>query len=185
MSLLNTFALLTALALVARLLTRWSWRPRRLAWIVSLSLVIGICGAWLITTDIHEIRSEFARRDWPTVDGVVVESKIAGDRAFHPQIVYSYTVGDTVYFDTTDLGHPGFGASRSRLQSAEMIVESYHPGLATLVHYDPANPQNSKLRPGPEWFSFVRMSFGGFLYLGAVFLLALILMPAVLRRGVQ
>jgi hypothetical protein len=105
-------------------------------------------------------------REWPVTEGKVVGSQVSGQRAFHPEIRYQYVVDGTSYAAVTDLEVPGFGTKSSRLNVAEKTVVEYPAGRIITVHYDPANPEVSRLRIAPSYTTFLLLTVGGFL-LGA------------------
>jgi hypothetical protein len=112
------------------------------------SLVIAF---WLLAV-IRGARS----RSWPVVEGHI-QSSLTETRSetsdegrvtvYRPRVRYTYTVGRTDYsserIDFSDKDCPT--ASK---QSSDRIVDSYPPGDAIRVHYNPKNPQQSVLKSG-------------------------------------
>ncbi len=137
-----------------------------------LGLVLALCGAALVLISFRSLGISEDRRHWPSVSGEVLQTQVAGHRAFHPEIVYSYSVGGTQFIDTTAMDSPAFGGRNSKYDVAREIVAEYPKGKAVIVYYDPANPSQSTLHPFAPWNLFGRVSFGSILYGGGIFLVA-------------
>ncbi|HBN76404.1 MAG TPA: hypothetical protein DD473_11420, partial [Planctomycetaceae bacterium] len=88
-----------------------------------------------------------ASEQWPTVDGVVISSGLAGgafrgedDRSYTPEITYRYELeGDTYKSDRINFRVGGFNLpSRSAFRE---YIDKYPEGERISVYYDPKNPE--------------------------------------------
>ena len=131
---------------------------------------IAFCvGSILTVVESQRLTGLMTATKWPSVSGDVLSAKIEGERAFYPMITYRFSLGDSTYTDSTDLGVPGFGNKFVRLDVAQKTVAEFPEGRSVTVHYDPANPHRSTLQPTPPWNVFVQLAFGMTLsILGAV-----------------
>ena len=114
----------------------------------------------MIYSNEEAIESGMAERSWPSTEGVVIRSEIAGIRAYHPEITFRYNVAGKVCSLTTDLGTPGFGNRNSRLDTARRITANFPVGRRVTVHYDPDSPSHAFIRIGPSWQVFIKLSVG-------------------------
>jgi hypothetical protein len=91
---------------------------------------------------------------WPSVEGVIEESRLASEEDDTlPKIVFSYTVAEHRYRCDTKL--PGDAALSPDL--AESRVNKYPAGRQVRVHYNPLQPDQATLEPGPardDWLIF-------------------------------
>ncbi len=137
--------------------------------IASLFLIVAVV---FIFEPLSEIRESLQRRSWPLVQAEVIGSKVAGKRAFHPEITYRYSAARREFIKTTDLNTPGFGARNSRRDTATRIVAQYPPGTRVTVYYNPEHPDESYIRTGASFaaylqvFTLLIMIFGAGLTLG-------------------
>ncbi len=151
------------------------WRRRGYhipAFIRVVGLVLSALGVWLVLHQTAQLREWSVVRVWPSVDGVVVASRVAGERAFHPEIVYEYSVAGSTYRDSTSFDTPSFGGRSSKRNVAEAIVANFPVGSPVRVHYDPALPSRSLLRITPDWSHFGKIGLGGVLLGVGLFLIA-------------
>ena len=92
--------------------------------------------------------------DWPSVDGVIEQSLLASqENDILPKIVFSYKIADRRY--QRDLALPG-GAGVTP-DFAESYVKKYPRGAKVRVHYNPQQPDQATLEPGPardDWLIF-------------------------------
>lgn len=143
------------------------WRGRSFR-IVPLALAAGvlfwIIGLLLVYLQIRDLNSFAAIQSWPVTEGTVTESRVIGDRALRPNIVYSYTVDAVSFRDSTYLDEPPFGGRNVKQQEAEAIVADYPVGTKVQVHYNPLQPSVSVLRTSPDWAIFGKMGLGSFLF---------------------
>lgn len=92
-------------------------------------------------------------RSWPVAPGQVSASRVARSQGAHgsvfsPHVAYTYEVGGVVYEGDTLTLIP----YASNTSYAWDVVHDYPAGARIEVHYDPAFPDRSVLRPGPQWF---------------------------------
>lgn len=120
------------------------------------------------TSHLTELR---ARRDWPTAPGIVIESRIVGEKAIVPYVVYSYDVNSIPNLGTSDLGTPAFGNKSKRLDEAETLLAKYPVGMPVEVHYNPADPKTSYIVSAVPWNAYAQSGIWMFLILTAAGLL--------------
>jgi hypothetical protein len=167
-------ALIVLTALVAGLVA--GRRPKRFrAAIGFVGLALFVIAILLGCRETVRLEWYLSTARWPAVSGKVISAEVVGKRAFAPRVVYSYQAGDSVYTGVTDLGVPGFGNKYVRLEVAEQTIADYKPDAVVTVHYDPNNPQVSRLRANVPWNVYVRLSTGVFGSLLGVAMLAVFL----------
>ncbi|PWB76240.1 hypothetical protein C3F09_00760 [candidate division GN15 bacterium] len=163
-------ALLTAVVLtllgavgifIGVLWRRWGYTFAPLFRVVGV--VLAALGVWLVLDQANELTTWGAITRWPSVDGVILTSRVAGDRAIHPEIVYQYTVADTTYRDSTGFDTPSFGGKSVKEDESEAIVAMFPSGAKVRVHYDPQAPARSRLRVSPDWSIYGKIGLGGVL----------------------
>jgi hypothetical protein len=128
--------------------------------LMALFIVPAILGFFLIHHQANEISNGFSRQKWPTTTAKVIQSKVSGNRAFHPEISCIYRVKGKEYTFKTDLGTPGFGGKRSRRGTAEKIKNTYPVGSNVSVFYNPINPGEAVIRTGPYWTNYIQFALG-------------------------
>lgn len=107
-----------------------------------------------------------ASKSWPSVDGVVIESRVetkkSNDRKDGPTykavVVYKYEVGGEEF--SSDRIWFGGEVSTSKRTQMRDIVKGYPEGQPTEVHYDPENPAEAVLQPGVFFTSYFMIIFG-------------------------
>ncbi len=169
------FAIFVIISVMVIIIGGRVWRnrplPEKRGMVYAVIAILMIAGLCVMIIGAARLRIDLAIRSWPTVSGEVVSSDVTGARAIHPDIAYRYEVDGRSYEGISDIGMPGFGNRRSRLETAEIIVHDYPPGTIVTVHYDPDNPADSTLSHGLEYGPMLQLAFGFLLYLGGVFLL--------------
>ncbi len=137
-----------------------------------LFLIISATGLWLFV-DYWNVVTDFQKlKSWPTTEAKIISSVVMGKRAFHPEIVYEFTVGEKTIRDTTDMEVPGFGTKANRLLVAEYNVEKFSTGKTMIIYYDPANPESSFLKPHASYTIYLLLSCGWVVFgIGAYFLI--------------
>ena len=147
------------------------WRKRyikRLKILIILcGLILFIPGGFMSLSRISTLQDNLDQK-WIAVEGRVITSQVTGERAFHPEITYQYPVGDDTLTARTDLGMPGFGGRRNRLETSEIIARDNPPGRPITVYYDPANPTESTLRPGISYNIYMQLASGIVLMFGGL-----------------
>jgi hypothetical protein len=82
---------------------------------------------------------------WPSVDGVVEESKPSSEeRDLLPYIQFKYSVGEVTYRRTMEFS----GDITPTEEFAASYVQKYPVGTNVQVYYNPANPGVATLEPG-------------------------------------
>lgn len=139
---------------------------------VLVASATGLLGLLMTFDGSARLTHGFESRAWPAVTGVVVQSRVEGTRAFHPMVVYEYSVDSTHFRDSTVLQQPSFGGRRRRKEVAETESHLYAPGQEVAVHYDPADPSQSYLVRLLHWSDYGRTATGGIFFgIGISFLL--------------
>jgi len=141
-------------------------------------IVAPVAGAVLIVLELVHLQVVIERRNWPSVDGVVVKSEVVGERAPHPLIVFEYTLDGVKHVGNTDLHAPGFGLRTSREEVAYAIVNALPVGAEVKVFYNPSDSTEALLKPGPTWNVLVRLSLGLMLYFIGIYALLTVLLLA-------
>ena len=113
-----------------------------------MALILAVAAGWYLKGDRENVRLFAASAAWPTVAGQIgsvqiVETGSSEDSNSwcEPKVDYTYTVAGREYAGTR--------IKFSRLKNvsnktARAVIANYAVG-ATVVAYDPANPQNSVL----------------------------------------
>lgn len=140
-----------------------------------LGLPIGLIGLMLVAYSSVHIQRGFERRGWPQVEGLIVDSRVEGTRAYHPNVIYEYQIDSVIYLDSTDLHQPGFGGRARRRDVAVRTASEYVPGDKVLVRYNPSQPSESVI--------IVRISFSYYSMLGFGMVLAIALALVRLAPG--
>ncbi len=152
----------------------WRQPPFRLPnWLIIPSVVITALGIWLVYSQMSLMEQYVSLRGWTSIPGVIIDSRVVGERAYRPEIVYQYAVDAISYRDSTNLDPPGFGGRNSKRDAAEGIASEYPIGKQVIIHYNPANPAESRLKITPPWSVYGKTGFGGFLFGTGLFLLSL------------
>ena len=96
------------------------------------------------------IRRNANKEIWPAVEGVVIESTVDAQRdgrqLYRPVVRYRYEVGGE-RFEGSRIQWAASAGYR-RYTRARKVLDSYRPGRAVKVHYDPLRPGIAVLRPG-------------------------------------
>lgn len=121
-------------------------------------------GGWTVISESAEIEFFMTMRQWPTAEATILSSRVEGRRAFHPEIVYEYSVNGKTYRGITDMGVPGFGTKANRLNVAETNVIHNPVGKIVTVHFDPNDPSISRIKILPTYTVFLLLSVGSILF---------------------
>jgi hypothetical protein len=175
-------ALIVLTASVAGLI---AWRrPTHFRTVVGVfGLILFVLAVLLDYRETMRLEWYLSTARWPTVAGKVISAEVVGKRAFAPRVVYSYQAGGSIYTGVTDLGVPGFGNKYVRLDFAEKTIADYKTDAVVTVHYDPNNPQVSRLHANVPWNVYVRLSTGVFGSLLGVSMLAVFLVGRRSQTG--
>ena len=131
--------------------------------LVMAASVLFLAGGMLLThSTISSLNYMEAYRNWQTVKGRVVEAEIAGKRAFHPKVKYTFHWQDSSYSNISDLDAPGFGTKAARFQVAREMLKNIHVGDSIDVWVNPQNPAENTLVNHPRWNSFMQYGAGIF-----------------------
>lgn len=127
-------------------------------------MVLLLTGVSLVSFESTEIDLFLNMRKWPTTEAKITSSKVQGKRAFHPEIIYEYRIGDKTYTGETDMGVPGFGTKANRLNVAVTNVFHNPVGKILTIHYNPADPAVSYLKILPSYTVFLLLSVGSIFF---------------------
>lgn len=168
---LNLWLILASVvaAVMVRCLLRWRGYGRNLGrkWIAGGVVAVAF-GLVLIIPQSARLDQYFQMRDWPTVEGTVISSRIVGEKDFKPAIEYSYVVDNKLITTITELPVPGFGSKHRRHEVAAKTAALYVPGMQVPIHYDPGNPATSKLNIQAPFELYGKLGFGALLLAGGL-----------------
>lgn len=138
---------------------------RCLAGIFALAAIIVSITAWT------GYRNALGSTDWPTTEGIVIESRIVGvgggrpDSGLRTRVRYLYAVNG--------VKHEGWRITYQRKRGdlsadhAQNVLERYPSDEKIKVHYHPDRPGISVLEPGPGSFPVRRVALVLVLMAGA------------------
>ncbi len=109
-----------------------------------------------------------SRKKWPTVSGTIIHNEVIERRMYIPVIFYKYRVNAINYTGKSTMQVPGFGMKSSRKEVAYKTISDHQTGNSVMVFYNPDNPQDSRLKPGPTWSEFNRFSLGIILIIAGI-----------------
>ncbi|RMH65858.1 MAG: DUF3592 domain-containing protein [Calditrichaeota bacterium] len=159
------FALMTILVMAAPL-SYAGWKLKIPSYMNNYKLIFShlllALGLFLIIDGMHSLEMFAARKNWQKVTGTVTESRIAGKRAYHPEIKFTYHVQGKTYHNVSDMDAPGFGTKAARRQVAREWVNSLQPGDSISVWFNPDNPAQSELIHHPPWNTYMKYGAGIF-----------------------
>jgi|CXWL01.1.fsa_nt_gi hypothetical protein len=141
--------------------------PLRLALLMGLFILL-FMGVFALLTGYTLLEDAAARKKWTQLTGSIVRSEVIGKRAYRANIVYTYVMRETVYFDSTSLEPASFGGRNARRQKAEYESSLYHSGDTVAVYVDPADPSRSTLHRGVTWDAYARTGTGIMFILGSL-----------------
>ncbi len=142
----------------------------RSRFLIVFGVVCLLVGAGLSLVAIKQLQAGVERRAWPTASATIVRSEVIGVRAYRPNVVYEYRVETLVYRDSSALQPAAFGGRNSKREKAKTVIADYPVGATVVVYYNPQDPGESYLRPGPSWAPFGWLGTGGTLVLGGLVL---------------
>jgi hypothetical protein len=100
-----------------------------------------------------------ASRSWPSVEAMIVETRIKKGKTNEPKITYTYTFNGTSYTGKRiTIGLPWATSG----DYAERTVAAYPKGARRVAYVDPGNPPYSVLMRGFQaghWFVLVMCAF--------------------------
>ncbi len=131
------------------------YRPR-----IIISITIIIISNIIIIHSGQIIERDLKTNNWTKTQGIVISVKITGSRASSPEIIYSYTIDEKQFEDTSFLNAPMFGGKRKKREVAEALIEKYSIGESIKVFYNPDDNSKSRITPMLKWNSLGQISFG-------------------------
>jgi len=151
-----------------------------LAWVI----IVGLCGvgASLVFIQAHDLHVATQIRQWPNVEGIVLETELQAKRSFVPKVTYQYSVNGNTYADKKELFSPQFGGKDTRLQTSQKILARYEKGGPITVYYNPQNPAESAVEIGVTWATFIKLGVGMLLFASCSFLMLYKLAQYLLQK---
>ena len=162
--------------------------PISIAWVLSLCIgqrffsyrpklripfyCLLIIGLSMVFWGYTSIKKRIKMQQWPKVEGLITRSLIQGikqpvgiepkleEGRTLPRVEYTYSIEGKEYQGISHVNAPGFGPSNTQMQTANKLLKFWHKDKVIQVWYNPENPAESHLIPGPTWVMFVRLSFG-------------------------
>ena len=124
------------------------------------SIILGLFVVGGMLTTLWGIRVIVVARKslkWPCVGGKIEESKINfGSRDLLPHIVFSYSVGQQNYLQTMTFP----GDITPSQEFSKSYIEKYPVGFLVQVYYNPQNPEEVTLEPGPAQGDWLILAIG-------------------------
>lgn len=119
-------------------------------------------GIIFVLAGIDIYQKEVATESWPQTQGVVISSDISSrsseDSTMYEAVInYQYKVNGINY---TSNGVSYGDISSSDRNHAQNIVDKYYVGKIVTVYYNPINPSDAVLEPGPTWFTYILLLIG-------------------------
>ena len=136
-----------------------------------VSVIATLIGFTLVIWQDGEINNEIEKRNWKTIEGEIIESKIVGERALRTEVKYQYRTNDTTFYGISDYNIPGFGSKNYRRKTARIVKNENPIGTKIKVYYNPKNPEKSTLRYGPYWSNYMKIGFGSVMIFVGMFIL--------------
>jgi hypothetical protein len=143
---------------------------------VIVGLLFILIGGGVLSWGSRATSKLSASKNWPTVRGTVVSSKVVEDSTFgrggksnviyHTDVSYRFSVnGETYESNVFSLGAPKSFVDRS---DAEKVLAAYAVRREVTVYHEPGNPVRSSLEVGavPQDFGLMTLSSGMFLLIG-------------------
>lgn len=133
-----------------------------LAWVIIAGL--WSIGASLTLLQTHDLHVATQIRQWPHVEGTVLETELQAKRSFVPKVTYQYSINGNTYTDKKELFSPQFGGKDTRRQTSQKILAEYEKGGPITVYYNPQNPAESAVEIGVTWATFIKLGVGVLLF---------------------
>lgn len=167
MSIYYSFVTIMAAILIVRTVIALARKRSARRAVVAATVALFVCSVAIGYFSFDHLSNLRAMRDWPTVAGTVIESRIMGEKAIVPYVVYSYDVNSAPFLGTSDLGTPAFGNKSKRLNEAETLLADYPIGKRVDVHYDTRDPAQSYIVSAVPWNAYAQAGIWLFLALTA------------------
>jgi hypothetical protein len=105
-------------------------------------------------------------KNWPTTFATITAAKIEDDsyQRTHVKLEYSFRVNGKKY--TGDRIYTGQDLGMKREEAEELIKTKYSVSQEVTVFYQPGNPGNSLLEPGPQTYQIIVLALGLFFIWG-------------------
>lgn len=121
-----------------------------------IGLICVIVGAMNIGSGTTQFIEALGTYRWPTVTGVVLASdvqvgNVRGGKEYIPNVHYQYQVQGKEFSGSRFCY---FECGGSQTYARTTVQDQYPPGKHIAVAYNPKNPFQSILRPGPTWLVF-------------------------------
>lgn len=155
------------IAILVRVVLAFARRQSTRQIVVAASTALLVCSAAIGYFAFAHLSQLRAMRAWPTVAGTVIESRIVGEKAIVPYVVYSYEVNSTPLLGTSDLRTPAFGNKSKRLNEAETLLAEFPVGKRVVVHYDALDPKRSYIVSAVPWNAYAQAGMWMFLAVSA------------------
>jgi hypothetical protein len=130
------------------------------------TLICAVIAVVFLGIALWVFRSVRARRTWPVTRGTITDTAIRQNVSvsddeesvtFVPVVEYRYQVGTAAYASSgIGFGEVGYGA----IGSAEKVLAQYPIGSAVDVHYNPAKPGETFLKPGGGVIAWIMLGVG-------------------------
>lgn len=123
------------------------------------AVILTVLGAAVSLGGLRLLFHAWATEQWPTTEGRVLESEVAGttdaegDGMFSARLRYEYQVAGTTHVGQ-DIGVVS-GVATNRQGPARRAVRRYPRGSRCRVYYDPQNPARALLEPGAPWYLYL------------------------------
>jgi Protein of unknown function (DUF3592) len=165
------------------------WRQSIPGW-VYLCAGLMISGSCMTAAGTSDFVFGGASEKWPTTKGSIELSQLGsgtrrqrlgpGKRYYYPEIRYRYRVGEREYLserisadEVFILGARDITDMKADPSDAQRILTRYPEGATVRVFYDPDDPRDALLEPGPTSNAQRKALFGSLLFAsGCVLLLA-------------
>lgn len=143
-----------------------------------VAAVVLFISSWLVVYSIGQLNHFSAYKNWRTAEGRVTTSKVVGDRAFRPDVEYTYEVNGISYSGMSTLDMPGFGGRMNRLHMAETLSKMHPVGSRLTVYYNPEDPQQSLLIIHPPYSVYLKLASSAILFPLSLVLILLLVFAA-------
>lgn len=140
---------------------------------ITLGLAVGVGGVLMVLFGTAQVQASFERRDWPSATGVIVESKVVGERAAHSVVIYEFRVDGQTYRDSSNMNQPSFGGRSRRREVAVKTIAMFLPGAEVKVYYNARQPEQSALILSAHWSDYGISGLGAILLAAGVCLVGI------------
>ncbi|MCU1231892.1 MAG: hypothetical protein JWO97_4776 [Acidobacteria bacterium] len=131
---------------------------------IAMALLATLIGSGIFLSAVWDICCAHLSRNWPQVPGIIVVSDLQrsnhsdGGLMYRPEVTYRYCVdGSEIIANRTRFGGR---VELSWSAPAVRTVRKYPVGSEVVVYYNPNDPADSVLEPGPGGILFAGAAFG-------------------------